>query len=53
MKLLAGARFNHIGIPTTGRFEGEIDLPRLKVIRTIRAASNGSVIGRMHPIPIW
>jgi hypothetical protein len=29
--LLEGARFNHIGIPTTGRFEGEIDLPRLKV----------------------
>ena len=31
MKILAGARFNHIGIPTTGRFEGEIDLPHLKV----------------------
>jgi len=24
-------RFSHIGIPTTGRFEGEIDLPHLKV----------------------
>ena len=24
-------KFNHIGIPTTERFEGEIDLPRLKV----------------------
>ena len=24
-------RFNHIGIPTTARFEGEIDLPNLKV----------------------
>ena len=23
--------FNHIGIPTTGRFEGEIDLPHLKM----------------------
>ena len=24
-------RFNHIGIPTTGRFVGEIDLPHLKL----------------------
>lgn len=24
-------RFNHIGIPTTERFEGEIDLPHLKI----------------------
>src|SRR4029434_1978932 len=24
-------KFNHIGIPTTTRFEGEIDLPHLKV----------------------
>ena len=24
-------RFNHIGIPTTTRFEGEIDLPHLRV----------------------
>jgi len=24
-------KFNHIGIPTTGRFEGEIDLPHLKM----------------------
>jgi hypothetical protein len=24
-------KFNHIGIPTTERFEGEIDLPHLKV----------------------
>ena len=24
-------RFNHVGIPTTTRFEGEIDLPHLKV----------------------
>ena len=24
-------KFNHIGIPTTGRFEGEIPLPHLKV----------------------
>jgi len=24
-------RFNHIGIPTTARFEGEIDLPHLKI----------------------
>ena len=24
-------KFNHIGIPTTARFEGEIDLPHLKV----------------------
>jgi len=24
-------KFNHIGIPTTTRFEGEIDLPNLKV----------------------
>ncbi len=24
-------RFNHVGIPTTARFEGEIDLPNLKV----------------------
>ena len=31
MRILAGARFNHIGIPTTGRFEGEIDLPQLKI----------------------
>jgi len=31
MRILAGARFNHIGIPTTGRFEGEIDLPHLKI----------------------
>ena len=24
-------KYNHIGIPTTGRFEGEIDLPHLKM----------------------
>ena len=24
-------KFNHIGIPTTGRFDGEIDLPHLSV----------------------
>ncbi len=24
-------KFNHIGIPTTERFEGEIDLPALKI----------------------
>ena len=24
-------KFNHIGIPTTERFEGEIDLPHLKI----------------------
>ena len=24
-------KFNHIGIPTTGRFEGEIDLPHLRI----------------------
>ncbi|NOX91187.1 MAG: hypothetical protein GXP18_01670 [Gammaproteobacteria bacterium] len=24
-------KFNHIGIPVTGRFEGEIDLPHLKM----------------------
>jgi len=24
-------RFNHLGIPTKGRFEGEIDLPHLKM----------------------
>jgi hypothetical protein len=24
-------KFSHIGIPTTGRFEGEIDLPHLKM----------------------
>ncbi|VAX00764.1 hypothetical protein MNBD_GAMMA22-883 [hydrothermal vent metagenome] len=24
-------KFNHIGIPVTGRFEGEIDLPELKM----------------------
>ena len=24
-------KFNHIGIPTTTRFEGEIDLPHLRV----------------------
>jgi hypothetical protein len=24
-------KFNHLGIPTTGRFEGEIDLPHLKI----------------------
>ncbi len=24
-------KFNHIGIPTTGRFEGEIELPHLKM----------------------
>jgi len=24
-------KFNHIGIPTTERFEGEIDLPDLKM----------------------
>ena len=24
-------RYNHIGIPTTGRFKGEIDLPKLKM----------------------
>ena len=30
-KAMNGARFNHIGIPITGRFEGEIDLPHLKI----------------------
>lgn len=29
--MIPGARFSHIGIPTTGRFEGEIDLPHLKI----------------------
>jgi hypothetical protein len=24
-------KFNHLGIPTKGRFEGEIDLPHLKM----------------------
>ncbi|RTR37647.1 hypothetical protein EKG38_18220 [Shewanella canadensis] len=24
-------KFNHLGIPTTGNFEGEIDLPHLKM----------------------
>ena len=24
-------RFNHVGIPTTGRFAGEIDLPHLQM----------------------
>ena len=24
-------KFNHIGIPVTGKFEGEIDLPHLKM----------------------
>lgn len=24
-------KYNHIGIPTSGRFEGEIDLPHLKI----------------------
>ena len=24
-------KYNHLGIPTTGRFEGEIDLPHLKL----------------------
>jgi len=24
-------KYNHIGIPTTGRFKGEIDLPHLKI----------------------
>jgi hypothetical protein len=24
-------KFNHIGIPTTANFEGEIDLPHLKI----------------------
>jgi hypothetical protein len=24
-------KYNHIGIPTTGRFDGEIDLPHLKI----------------------
>jgi len=24
-------KFNHVGIPTTSRFEGEIDLPHLKI----------------------
>jgi hypothetical protein len=24
-------KYNHIGIPTTGRFEGEIDLPHLNM----------------------
>ena len=24
-------KFNHVGIPTTTRFDGEIDLPHLKV----------------------
>jgi hypothetical protein len=26
-----GMKFNHIGIPTTERFEGELDLPHLKI----------------------
>ena len=28
---MKGARFNHLGIPTTDRFEGEIDLPHLRM----------------------
>ena len=28
---MKGARFNHLGIPTTERFDGEIDLPHLKM----------------------
>ncbi len=24
-------KFNHVGIPVTGSFEGEIDLPHLKM----------------------
>ena len=29
--LFPGARFNHVGIPTTERFPGEIDLPHLQI----------------------
>jgi hypothetical protein len=29
--MIEGARFNHIGIPTTERFAGEIDLPKLQM----------------------
>ena len=29
--MIDGARFNHVGIPTEGRFEGEIDLPHLRM----------------------
>lgn len=28
---LTGVKFNHIDIPTTLRFEGEIELPHVKV----------------------
>lgn len=28
---MLGVRFNHIGIPTTERFDGEIDIPHLKI----------------------
>jgi hypothetical protein len=28
---IGAMKFNHVGIPTDGRFDGEIDLPHLKV----------------------
>ena len=28
---VVGMKFNHVGIPTTERFAGEIDLPHLKI----------------------
>ena len=31
MSELDAMKYNHIGIPITGPFEGEIDLPHLKV----------------------
>ena len=29
--MIASARFNHIGIPTTAQFDGEIELPHLQM----------------------
>jgi len=33
-------KFNHVGIPVNGKFEGEIDLPHLKMTVTVSNHKN-------------
>ncbi len=50
-------KYNHVGIPTTAHFDGEIPLPHLKVTvaitRTIRSASSGKGTGTVHWFLTW
>jgi hypothetical protein len=47
-------KFNHVGIPTTEAFEGEIALPHLKMTVSDHLNNpfgNGSGTGTARPIP--